>query len=311
MKLSRIIANTLGSALLAGALMLAPQAAEARVFISVGFAPPPIPVYVQPVCPGDGYIWTPGYWQYTDDGYEWVDGQWVLAPYPGALWTPGYWGYGGTGYFWNAGYWGPAVGYYGGINYGFGYFGVGFYGGYWNGGHFFYNREYNHFAPGRTFAHVYDRHIDGFDGRPGGSSFARGLSNRGSSFGDRGGTFNNATARNGFGQAGNGGHIAASNNMRPAYTNLGVNRGSSFSGNGGGYNQFRPGGTTSNGFSGGNRVQPANSGSTFHPTQGGSPRGGFGGSQQAPRASSGGGYHGGGGGGTPHGGGGSSHGGHR
>ena len=176
MKFTRIITNTLGTAMLAGALMLAPQAAQARVFISVGFAPPAIPVYEQPVCPGDGYIWTPGYWEYTDDGYEWVDGAWVVAPYTGALWTPGYWGYGGSGYFWNAGYWGPSVGYYGGINYGFGYFGTGFYGGYWNHNHFFYNREYNHFGGRFTSVNVYSRHVDGFDGRPGGSSFARGVS---------------------------------------------------------------------------------------------------------------------------------------
>jgi len=294
MKFTRLIANTLGSALLAGALMLAPQAAEARVFISVGFAPPPIPVYVQPVCPGDGYIWTPGYWQYTDDGYEWTDGQWVLAPYSGALWTPGYWGYGGSGYFWNAGYWGPAVGYYGGINYGF--------------GHFFYNREYNHFGPGRSFAHVYDRHVDGFDGRPGGSSFARGVSNRGSSFNDRGGTFNNATTRNGFGQGATSVRGADTNNMRGAYTNLNNNRGSSFNGNNQGA-QPRPGGNSFNGGYGGNRPQPANPGSSSRPGQGGGQRGG---GQSAPRANSSGGYHGGGGGGYHGGGGGGYHsGGHR
>ena len=26
--------------------------------VSVGFAPPSLPVYEQPICPGDGYIWT-------------------------------------------------------------------------------------------------------------------------------------------------------------------------------------------------------------------------------------------------------------
>ena len=159
--------------MLASALLLAPQAAQARVFVSVGIAPPLIPVYSQPLCPGDGYIWTPGYWAYGDDGYYWVDGAWVLAPYAGALWTPGYWGWGGGGYFWNAGYWGPTVGYYGGINYGFGYFGTGFYGGYWGGGHFFYNRAYGHFGPG-FHGGFYNRPVAGFSGRPGGSSFTRG-----------------------------------------------------------------------------------------------------------------------------------------
>jgi hypothetical protein len=111
------------------------------VGISVSIAPPVLPVYEQPICPGDGYIWTPGYWAYDDaDGYYWVPGTWVEAPEVGFLWTPGYWGWGNGGYFWNVGYWGPHVGFYGGINYGFGYFGVGFEGGRWDGGHFFYNR---------------------------------------------------------------------------------------------------------------------------------------------------------------------------
>ena len=113
---------------------------------------PPSPTTTQPPAPGDGYIWTPGYWAWTADGYQWVQGAWVLAPYTGALWTPGYWGYGYGGYFWNAGYWGPDVGYYGGINYGFGYFGIGFYGGYWGGGRFYYNRAYCNFGAAGTAA---------------------------------------------------------------------------------------------------------------------------------------------------------------
>ena len=48
--------------------------ARAGVFISVGFAPPILPVYVQPPCPEPGYMWTPGYWGYGPDGYYWVPG---------------------------------------------------------------------------------------------------------------------------------------------------------------------------------------------------------------------------------------------
>ena len=109
------------------------------VGVSVRIGPPPLPVYVQPVCPEPGYIWAPGYWAYGPDGYFWVPGTWVEPPEVGLLWTPGYWGWDGF-YLWHAGYWGPEVGYYGGINYGFGYPGVGFFGGYWRGGAYFYNR---------------------------------------------------------------------------------------------------------------------------------------------------------------------------
>ncbi len=114
--------------------------AQIGVGISVRFGPPALPVYAQPICPGAGYLWTPGYWGWNDDGgYYWVPGTWVMAPV-GMLWTPGYWGWGGGFYNWNAGYWGPHVGFYGGINYGFGYGGVGFAGGEWRGGGFYYNR---------------------------------------------------------------------------------------------------------------------------------------------------------------------------
>jgi WXXGXW repeat (2 copies)/SPOR domain len=109
------------------------------VSVSISVAPPVLPVYEQPLCPGPGYIWTPGYWAYGDVGYYWVPGTWVLPPAVGLLWTPGYWGYDGGVYVWHAGYWGLHVGYYGGINYGFGYFGTGFEGGYWKDGAFFYN----------------------------------------------------------------------------------------------------------------------------------------------------------------------------
>lgn len=113
-----------------------------QVRISVRFGPPAIPVYEQPVCPGEGYIWTPGYWAWDDEvaDYYWVPGTWVLAPEPGFLWTPPYWGWDGGVYIFHEGYWGPHVGFYGGINYGFGYFGFGFVGGRWDGNRFFYNR---------------------------------------------------------------------------------------------------------------------------------------------------------------------------
>ena len=114
--------------------------AQISVGVSVRLAPPALPVYVQPECPVDGYLWQPGYWAYDDaDGYYWVPGVWVAPPNPGLLWTPAYWGFAGGFYGFHAGYWGPHVGFYGGINYGFGYGGVGFVGGGWSGNRFRYN----------------------------------------------------------------------------------------------------------------------------------------------------------------------------
>ncbi len=132
--------------------------AQVDVGVSVGIAPPPLPVYEQPICPGDGYIWTPGYWAW-DGEYYWVPGTWVLAPEPGFLWTPGYWGWGGSGFFFNEGYWGLSVGFYGGINYGFGYFGQGYEGGRWQNGHFFYNTAVNR-VDSNSIHNVYNTRVN-------------------------------------------------------------------------------------------------------------------------------------------------------
>jgi hypothetical protein len=135
-------------------LFALPAVSFAQVAVSIAVAPPVLPVYEQPLCPTEGYLWTPGYWAYGPVGYYWVPGVWVAPPQPGFLWTPGYWAFGDGFYRWHAGYWGPHVGYYGGINYGFGYGGVGFYGGRWEGGAFRYNTAVWHVGPG--FHGVYE-----------------------------------------------------------------------------------------------------------------------------------------------------------
>ena len=114
-----------------------------QIAVSVTFAPPALPVYEQPICPGDGYFWTPGFWAYADDDYYWVPGTWVQPPEPGLFWTPGYWAWSGDGFGFYDGYWATQVGFYGGINYGFGYFGEGYEGGRWDHDRFFYNRAVN------------------------------------------------------------------------------------------------------------------------------------------------------------------------
>jgi len=151
MKVHRQLRTLLIAAAVAVPLFALPSA-EAQLHIgislNIGVPPPELPVYAQPPIPGDGYIWTPGYWAYGDAGYFWVPGTWVLAPEPGYLWTPGYWGFENGYYGWHEGYWGPHIGYYGGVNYGFGYGGIGFAGGEWRGNHFFYNSAVVNFNGG-------------------------------------------------------------------------------------------------------------------------------------------------------------------
>ena len=64
MKVTRLV-RYLAFALL---LLAIPASSFAGVFVSITVAPPVLPVYVQPACAGDGYIWTPGYWAYGPDG---------------------------------------------------------------------------------------------------------------------------------------------------------------------------------------------------------------------------------------------------
>ena len=117
------------------------EAADSADAVTAPDPPPPLPDYDQPPCPGDNYMWTPGYWDYAGAGYYWVPGAWVMAPWVGALWTPPWWGDDNGAYLFHAGYWGPYIGFYGGIDYGFGYTGHGYYGAYWRGGNVFYNRS--------------------------------------------------------------------------------------------------------------------------------------------------------------------------
>jgi len=116
----------------------------AQVGISVNFAPPILPVEVQPPVPVAGYIWTPGYWGWGVSDYYWVPGAWVPPPAVGLLWTPPWWGWSNGVYGFNEGYWGPTVGFYGGINYGYGYSGNGYWGGRWEGDAFRYNTAVTH-----------------------------------------------------------------------------------------------------------------------------------------------------------------------
>jgi len=64
-----------------------PAASVAQIGISISIGPPALPVYEQPPCPAEGYLWTPGYWAYDYDAgdYYWVPGTWVLAPQVGFL----------------------------------------------------------------------------------------------------------------------------------------------------------------------------------------------------------------------------------
>jgi hypothetical protein len=137
--------------------------------------PPSLPVYDQPPIPGPGYVWTPGYWDWSDDAddYYWVPGTWVEPPAVGLLWTPGYWRYYNGSYLFSDGYWGPQVGFYGGVDYGYGYSGNGYEGGRWQGNQFYYNSLANNLGSRQidaTYSQVVAESANrvSFNGGPGG-----------------------------------------------------------------------------------------------------------------------------------------------
>ena len=160
-KVLKLAARLAGVLVVAVAMLAAPavSSAQMEIGVSVSFGPPALPVYEQPMCPGPGYIWTPGYWAWDPMfGYYWVPGTWVMAPFEGAMWTPGYWDWDDGNYVWYSGYWGPVVGFYGGVNYGYGYTGYGYQGGYWQGRLFYYNRAVNNVST-TNITNVYNRTV--------------------------------------------------------------------------------------------------------------------------------------------------------
>jgi YXWGXW repeat-containing protein len=126
----------------------------------IGTPPPPIPSYAQSAIPAEGYLWMPGFWARREDvrDYYWVPGTWVKPPRAGLLWTPPYWSRAEGGFVFHPGYWAQAVGFYGGIDYGYGYTGDGYQGGRWDNGTFLYNRAANNLGSVRV-AHAYDQAI--------------------------------------------------------------------------------------------------------------------------------------------------------
>src|SRR5271170_5000716 len=71
-----------------------PASAQIAVGISVHVGPPALPVYVQPPCPTEGYIWTPGYWAYGAGysgcrAYGWRRRAWACCGLPDTGDSPG------------------------------------------------------------------------------------------------------------------------------------------------------------------------------------------------------------------------------
>jgi len=119
-----------------------PVLAQVSVNISVGVPPPELPVYEQPPIPGDGYVWTPGYWAWSDDDqdYYWVPGTWYL-PRSRSICGPRLLGLGRRRVHLAHGLLGSARRLLRRGQLRLCYGGSGYEGGYWQGGRMYYNRS--------------------------------------------------------------------------------------------------------------------------------------------------------------------------
>ena len=152
---SRLRKVILAVSIVAPLMTLPATQAHAGVFISVGFAPPALPVYVQPPLPhratygrqATGRMAMRGTIGFREYGFRRRERAFCGRRATGDSEA--------DSMRWHPGYWGPHVGFYGGVNYGFGYGGVGFFGGEWRGGVFAYNRAVANFG-GVHVTNVYE-----------------------------------------------------------------------------------------------------------------------------------------------------------
>ena len=61
--------------------------AFSQIGIYIGRTPPRPRYEVRPVAPGEGYVWTDGYWNNQGGRYVWVGGRWQQPPFAGAYYT--------------------------------------------------------------------------------------------------------------------------------------------------------------------------------------------------------------------------------
>jgi hypothetical protein len=65
-------------ALGAAAFAPLPSMAQTDFNVLIGSAPPP-PMYERMPAPRHGYVWAPGYWEWSGHRHHWVSGQWLAA----------------------------------------------------------------------------------------------------------------------------------------------------------------------------------------------------------------------------------------
>jgi hypothetical protein len=81
----------------------APMMGNARVFVDVDVAPPPAQVEVIPAA-RVGYVWAPGYWNWSGHEHVWTNGRYIRER-PGHHWVGDNWEQRGTRWHHEGGHW--------------------------------------------------------------------------------------------------------------------------------------------------------------------------------------------------------------
>jgi hypothetical protein len=79
---------------------LGSQGVAAEIVTDV--APPPL--RAERVAAREGYVWAPGYWQWSGSAYRWVDGSYIFER-RGAHWVPDHWEQDGAHWHYLHGHW--------------------------------------------------------------------------------------------------------------------------------------------------------------------------------------------------------------
>jgi hypothetical protein len=93
--------------LLAGGVAFAAITAPAigQIGIYIGRTPPPLRYEVRPAMPGEGYVWTEGYWGNQGGRYVWRAGAWQRPPYEGGYWSHPHYDHYQQGWQMHEGHW--------------------------------------------------------------------------------------------------------------------------------------------------------------------------------------------------------------
>ena len=81
----------------------APTISNARVFVDINVAPPAARVEVVPAA-RVGYVWAPGYWNWSGHQHVWVGGHWIRN-HRGHVWVPERWDQRGDRWHFERGHW--------------------------------------------------------------------------------------------------------------------------------------------------------------------------------------------------------------